>query len=576
MRGRGLFALVLIVVAGALALPAAAWAHAVLVHTSPLPSAVANTPPAVVVLTYSEPVEPRFAIVSVTDATGKQQTAGSPRRSATDPNTLVVPLHRLPQGWDLVYWRVISVDGHPVRGAFTFAVGPNPGPAPQFPIPSTSESAATPRLVAARSVVFLSVMAAIGLFILRIAIARPVVRRVAGARLRAISIAFGVSSLIALVAIPIYVDMATAQFALRSAFDLRGVVPLLHVSAFGRGYLDLELAFALFVIAAGLALWVDRPEREQRSVAELLAFTGALAAAAATLIIPGLSGHAGQTSPRGAAVAFDWLHLIAGSIWVGGLTGLLLLWRSLPVAQRVAGLMVCVPRFSNVAFVSVLALIGSGTGAAVLHLPTFASFWQTSYGQTLIVKIGLLAGAMLLAAVNLLRTRPRLAAYRDRPEIGPAAAELLRRLVGGEVLLVGGAVVAAAVLASLPPPAKALATAGQASAKVGPGPVAEIVNRNGYRLEFHVAPNRAAVPNTFAVRITRGGTPVSGAQVITGVAMLDMEMGSQSSKLRETAPGLYERSLPALVMVGHWALSFEITPSGQAPFKVLFVDRATG
>jgi copper transport protein len=576
MRGRGLFALVLIVVAGALALPAAAWAHAVLVHTSPLPSAVANTPPAVVVLTYSEPVEPRFAIVSVTDATGKQQTAGSPRRSATDPNTLVVPLHRLPQGWDLVYWRVISVDGHPVRGAFTFAVGPNPGPAPQFPIPSTSESAATPRLVAARSVVFLSVMAAIGLFILRIAIARPVVRRVAGARLRAISIAFGVSSLIALVAIPIYVDMATAQFALRSAFDLRGVVPLLHVSAFGRGYLDLELAFALFVIAAGLALWVDRPEREQRSVAELLAFTGALAAAAATLIIPGLSGHAGQTSPRGAAVAFDWLHLIAGSIWVGGLTGLLLLWRSLPVVQRVAGLMVCVPRFSNVAFVSVLALIGSGTGAAVLHLPTFASFWQTSYGQTLIVKIGLLAGAMLLAAVNLLRTRPRLAAYRDRPEIGPAAAELLRRLVGGEVLLVGGAVVAAAVLASLPPPAKALATAGQASAKVGPGPVAEIVNRNGYRLEFHVAPNRAAVPNTFAVRITRGGTPVSGAQVITGVAMLDMEMGSQSSKLRETAPGLYERSLPALVMVGHWALSFEITPSGQAPFKVLFVDRATG
>ena len=37
-----------------------------------------------------------------------------------------------PEGWYLVYWRVISVDGHPVRGAFTFAVGPNPGPQPQF------------------------------------------------------------------------------------------------------------------------------------------------------------------------------------------------------------------------------------------------------------------------------------------------------------------------------------------------------------------------------------------------------------------------------------------------------------
>jgi copper transport protein len=238
--------------------------------------------------------------------------------------------------------------------------------------------------------------------------------------------------------------------------------------------------------------------------------------------------------------------------------------------------MVCVPRFSNVAFVSVLALIGSGTGAAVIHLPTLASFWQTSYGQTLLVKIELLAGAMLLAAVNLLRTRPRLAAYQVRPEVGPAAAVLLRRLVGGEVLLVGGAVAAAAVLASLPPPAKALATAGQAIAHVGPGPVTEVMNSNGYRLEFHFTPNRAAVPNTFAVRITRAGRPVRGAQVITGFAMLDMEMGRQIYQLKETAPGLYERSVPALVVVGHWGLSFEITPPGKAPFTVVLVDRATG
>ena len=42
---------------------------------------------------------------------------------------------QLPEGWYLVYWRAISVDGHPVQGAFTFAVGPNPGPAPQFAIP---------------------------------------------------------------------------------------------------------------------------------------------------------------------------------------------------------------------------------------------------------------------------------------------------------------------------------------------------------------------------------------------------------------------------------------------------------
>jgi copper transport protein len=546
------------------------------VRTTPTASVVVNRPPPVVLLTYTEAVEQRFAVVSVTDAAGKQETAGSPRRSASDPKTLVVSLHRVPQGWYLVYWRVVSVDGHPVRGAFTFAVGPNPGPAPQFVIPSISETAATPRLIAARSVVFLAVMAAIGLFTLRIAIARPVVRRVPETRLRAVSVAFAVAALVGLVAIPIYVVMATAQFALRSSFDLGDVVPLLRDSAFGRSILDLELVFTLFVVAAALALWVDRPLRQRRSVAELLSVTGALAAAAATLLIPGLAGHAGQTSPRGALLAFDWLHLSAGSLWVGGLAGLLVLWRSFPVARRVAGLVVCVPRFSNAAFVSVLTLIGSGIGAALYHLPTFASLWQTSYGQTLLVKIALLGGAILLAAVNLLQTRPRLAAHRDRPELGPGAAALLRRLVAGEVLLVGSAVVAAAVLSSLAPPAKALAAASHATARVGPGPVTEVVNRNGYRLEFHVTPNRAAIPNDFVVRITRGGKPVRGAQVVTGFTMLDMEMGSQSYRLTESAPGLYERSAPALVMVGHWGLSFEVTPPGKEPFTVLLVDRTTG
>ncbi|TML81794.1 MAG: hypothetical protein E6G09_11965 [Actinobacteria bacterium] len=541
-------ALLVVAAAGALALPAAAWAHAVLVRTSPLPSSVVNSPPPVVLLTYSEAVEPRFAIVSITNAAGQQQIAGSPRRSAADPNTLVVPLHRLAQGWYLVYWRVISVDGHPVRGAFTFAVGPNPGPAPQFPVPSISETAATPSLVTARAIVFLSVMAAIGLFILRIATARPVVRRVSETRLRALSVAFGISAAIALIATPVYVVMATAQFALRGVFDLGNILPLVRDSAFGRGYLDLELTFALFVLAAALALWVDRPERPQRSIAELLSTVGALLAAAATLLVPGLSG----------------------------LIGLLVLWRSLPVARRVAGLSVCVPRFSNTAFVSVLLLIGSGVGASIIHFPTFSSLWQTSYGQALLVKIGLLGAASMLAAVNLLRTKPRLAAYPDRPELGTGAALLLRRLVSGETLLVSAAVVAAAVLSSLPPPAKALAAAGNAIARVGPGPVTEIVNKNGYRIGIRVTPNQAAAPNTFSIQITKAGNPVRHASVIAGFAMLDMEMGRQSDVLPEHAPGVYERSAPALVMVGHWALSFEITPPGQQPFTLTFVDRTAG
>jgi copper transport protein len=573
-RGRAL--IVLVAVAAAFTAPAAAWAHAVLLRMSPVASKTLASAPTQVALTFSEAVEPRFAIVSVTDAAGRQQTAGPPRRSPQNPDTLVVPLRHVPQGWYLVYWRVISVDGHPVRGAFTFAVGPNPGPSPQFVIPSVSETAATPELVTARWIAFLTVMGAIGIFFLRMLIARPLVRRVSGTSLRALSIAFFAVGGLGLVAVPVYVLMATAQFALRSAFDLGALVPLMRVSAFGRGYLDLELCFGLFVLASAIAIWVDRPERERRAVAELLALTGALAAAAATLVIPGISGHAGQTSPRGLSIAFDWLHLIAGSIWVGGLFGLLVLWRSLPAARRVAGLIVCVPRFSAVAFVSVVALIGSGIGSAIQHLPTLASLWDTSYGKALLLKIALLAAAMLLAAVNLLRTKPRFAASEQRPELGPPTASLLHRLVAGESLLVAGAVLGAAILSSLPPPAKALAEAGGAVAHVGPGPVKKVVTKDGYRLEFKVAPNRAAVPNDFAVRIERGGKPVKGAEVTASFAMLDMEMGQQAYRLAEQGPGLYSHSAPALVMVGHWGLRFEILPPHGRPFSVVLVDRASG
>jgi hypothetical protein len=90
----------------------------------------------------------------------------------------------------------------------------------------------------------------------------------------------------------------------------------------------------------------------------------------------------------------------------------------------------------------------------------------------------------------------------------------LRRLIAGETLLVAGAVLGAAVLSSLPPPSKALASVGGAKAHVGPGPVNET--------------------------------------------------------------GTYSHAAPALVMVGHWGLSFQIAPPGQKPFTVLFVDKANG
>ncbi len=569
MTGRGRGVVAVAAVALALLVPVAASAHAYIVKTLPTASVILSRAPKSVQLTFDEAVEPRFAVISVTDVAARQETTGPVTRSPSNPDTLVVPIRHVGEGWYLVYWRAISVDGHPVQGAFTFAVGPNAGPAPQFVIPHIAGTATSTPLVIAKWLAFLTVMAAIGLFALRIAIARPLVRRVSGTSLRALSIAFGVAAVLALIAIPVYLEEAVAIDSLRSFWDVAGVVPLWRLTAFGRGYVDVELCFALFVVAAATAIWVDRPQQERRSVAAILALSGALAAAAAVLLLPGAVGHAGQTSPRGVAVLLDWLHLVSGSIWFGGLIGLLVVWRSLPVAKRVAGLVVCVPRFSNVAFVCVLVLLGTGVGASVLHLPAPDALWLTTYGKLILVKAGILLAAMLLASINLLRTKPGLA----RPEVDEKSARLLRRLVGGEAVLVVGAIFAAAVLSSVAPPPPAFAEGGSAQVQVAGSNVAANLTRDGYRLTVLISPNQAAAPNSFGLRLTRGGHPVDGANVTLTFNMLDMQMPTQEYQLVQTGPGLYTRKAAALVMVGHWGLGFTVTPKGGEPFSVLVGDR---
>ncbi len=559
-----------LVAAAALALPASAWAHAALIQTVPEASRTINRAPTEVRLRYSEPIEARFAIVSVSDAAGHDVTSGEPAGGPGSPQALVTPLKHIPEGWYLVFWRVISADGHPVRGAFTFAVGPNAGPPPQFRVPSLSETATTTRLLVARWTVFLSLLTALGLFVLRALIARPVVRVVRGCSLRPLTVAFGIAVTVALVATPIYVLFATAQFTLRPVWNLGAIVPLARASGFGRDFLDLELVLVLFAVAAGAALFVDRPEREQRSVAELLALLAALAAGAAALVLPALAGHAGQKSPRGLSLPLDAAHLGAAGIWLGGLIGIVVLWLSVGAAGRAAVLAHVVPRFSAVAFCSVLLLIGTGIGQSLLELPTFATLWQTSYGKALLVKIALLAAALLLAGVNLARTKPRL-------QRGDASAPLLlRRLVQGEIVFVAAALFAAGVLASLPPPSSALARVHNVAARVGPGPVSKVVAMAPYDVRVQVTPNRAAVSNAFSVALTRNGRPVRGAEVVTRFDMLDMQMGEQSYRFRELRPGVFSKSAPALVMVGHWALLFEVTPPVGKPFVVTLLDKAGG
>ncbi|HET6173464.1 MAG TPA: copper resistance protein CopC [Gaiellales bacterium] len=579
MRLGGRASKLLVVLTVALALPAAAWGHASLLAAQPQASGVLSQPPTQVSLTFSEHIEPRFAVISVTDAHGNQVMVGSPANAPGDQDTIFIKVRNVPQGWYLVWWRVISADGHPVRGAFTFAVGPSPGPPPQFVIPSLGESAATPSLVGSRWALLLAVLASVGLLAFRAVIVRPLL--VAGGSERAlhsVNVAAGIALAVALVAAPVYLVLATAEFSLRPWTDLGAVVPLVRDSGFGRAFSDLWGILALLAAASAVALALDLPGRARRSGEALLALIGAGACAAAALALPGLAGHPSTTSPVGLMLALDWAHLAAASIWIGGLLGILVLAAASEPGKRVAALAVVVPRFSRAAMVSVAVLLATGVVVSIVHLPTLASLWQTTYGLAIIAKSALLAAALVLGAVNNLRSRPRLVAAVQRRDqaLGERAAQLLLRLVLGESALLFGAVAAAAILTSLAPPSSALAKVGKTDAHVGPGAVARTFTRNGVRIQVGIRPNRAAIDNAFALRLERAGKPVRNAQVTAQLDMLDMSMQQQAYTLAEVSPGVYQRNRPAFVMVGHWLLGYTIEIPGRKPIKLQVLDKAGG
>jgi copper transport protein len=109
---------------------------------------------------------------------------------------------------------------------------------------------------------------------------------------------------------------------------------------------------------------------------------------------------------------------------------------------------------------------------------------------------------------------------------------------------------------------------------VGPGPVARTVAHGAYRVSLRLAPNRPAVRNRLAVRVTQGGRPVTGAKVTASFAMVEMDMGTSADRLRERSPGVYAGRTSRLIMAGDWRLGVEVRPRSGAPFAVRVVDRA--
>jgi hypothetical protein len=101
----------------------AALAHAHLDHASPAVGSEISGSPSTLSLTYSEPVEPVFSTVRVTDAGGARVDQGKPVPQQGG-RVLQVDLKPLSPGVYAVEWHVTSVDTHKSSGHFTFTVKP--------------------------------------------------------------------------------------------------------------------------------------------------------------------------------------------------------------------------------------------------------------------------------------------------------------------------------------------------------------------------------------------------------------------------------------------------------------------
>jgi copper transport protein len=193
-----------------------------------------------------------------------------------------------------------------------------------------------------------------------------------------------------------------------------------------------------------------------------------------------LCGHAAAGGHREWAVASDTLHVVAMSVWLGGLAMLLavvLAGGPQCGAQR-PGAMQAVFRFSTLATGALTVMVATGTFQALREVRSWDVLLHTHYGHVLLVKLGVVGLALLAAAGSrtwVWRTaHPVVAVHASTgapPEPAIDSAPSLRRLrtsVGLETLLLTGVLVVSALLvtsdpaASSPQAATSLTWSGQA------------------------------------------------------------------------------------------------------------------
>ncbi|MFG2027077.1 copper resistance CopC/CopD family protein [Streptomyces sp. NPDC048825] len=379
-----LLLLLFLAVTGALFAQAApVSAHAALTGSDPQQGAVVDQAPSQVSLTFSEKVAMSDGSVRVLDPKGKQVDTG--KTTDLGSNTYAVNLHEgLPDGTFTVTYQVVSADSHPVSGAFTFSVG-----APSKTTVSLSDQEAGGGVVGglygfARYVAYAGFVLFVGgaAFVLacwqRGAGVRPMQRLV-------------VSGWLALTAATLAMLLLRGSYAgsgkVGDIFDLSLLSQVLQTKTGAAlvSRLLLLAAGALFIAVLFGAFEKREDEKEKQDLTFGLAIGGSVVAA-------GLAGtwalaeHASTGIQTGIAMPVDVLHLLAVAAWLGGLSALLVALYRAPSIDSSA-----VRRFSGVAFGSVAVLAATGIYQSWRQLGSWSALTGTSYGQLLLVKIGLVA-----------------------------------------------------------------------------------------------------------------------------------------------------------------------------------------
>jgi len=408
----------------ALAVPGTAFAHVTLVDSEPVTQSRVDRPPTEVRLRFNEPVTITSNAVEVLAPNGTVLSGTA--RTEDDGRVVVAPVSRLRLGQGYtVRWRVIGEDGHSPAGVFTFGVGVNAPP----PTEAVGASGTTWRDDVARWGLFAALALLIGPLTLRLLVLRGPVPGQLEHRFHLVSV----------IAAFLVIDVGIAAFVLRASNALQlpfvdlpygDLQPFAEKTRFGIAFLVMTIGFGI-VAALLLVGWVfDRLELRIPALLLSVALLSGLS----------LSGHQG-TEPNSSWISelADWLHLVAASVWVGGVATLaFLVWPLAPALRRTAFV-----GFARIAVVLVAVMVLAGGYLALVRLPELSDLWETLYGQLLLMKVAVVAIALVWGAVHHFVVRPRLEAGED-PDVHPSLV--------GEAIVAFSALLAAAILTNVAPP----------------------------------------------------------------------------------------------------------------------------